>query len=167
MPWSAAQSVEVNSFGVVNLILSQPHTRSKLFGWYLRPFGLDRAIQLSPYVEDWHTSALLQEIRRYAPNITFPAEVAERPQVQLRYRASSLGIYYLVCLCVLPFLGRFGVSLVPESLVREIVARTGTLIWDTAIAGFLGAIVCGGARLFSYDLWLRSHTEKVAQQAAA
>jgi hypothetical protein len=67
-PWTNVKHIETNPFGIVNIVLSEPAlTGIPLFSWYFKLFGSDRSIQLSPYVSDWKSSELVQDIRHYAP----------------------------------------------------------------------------------------------------
>jgi hypothetical protein len=104
--WDTAERVDVNAFGIVNLVFSQPYARSRLFGWYTHPLGLDRLMQISPFVADWQTGELWKDIRHYAPHVVIPGELANRPKVLLRYQPSTLMIYYLVALSLIGVLSR-------------------------------------------------------------
>jgi hypothetical protein len=68
-PWTNVKQIETNPYGVVNIVLHEPALKGiPPFSWYFKLFGYDRSIRLSPYVSDWKSSELVQDIRHYAPH---------------------------------------------------------------------------------------------------
>ena len=47
--WDKVERVDINPYGVVNLLFKEPLYKSKLVNALLRPLAYDRMIQLSPY----------------------------------------------------------------------------------------------------------------------
>ena len=165
--WDTAERVDVNAFGIVNLVFSQPYARSRLFSWYTRGLGLYRLMQISPFVPDWQTTELLQDIRRYAPHVVIPNELANRPKVLLRYQPSTLIIYYLAALSLVGILSRIVYLSFPELDWSLGIQGANLTLWSMASTGWLGGIVGGAATLPDYDSWLRAHMDGIAQCAAA
>jgi hypothetical protein len=148
--WDNIERIENNQFGVVNLILRRPLSYGCLANWYLRLMGLDRLVQISPFVDDWQTSELAKDIQAYAPHATIPPELLNQPVTPAFYRISIILMYYLLSLLLLgPIM----------ALLRSLVEETVGIPVAPLGMGAIGALVAGASSLFVYSGIARDYSD--------
>jgi len=70
VPWSEIDRIEVNPYGIVNLILKHPAASGCLpIVWYCRLFGFDRMISVSGFGTGREHSEFVADIARFAPRL--------------------------------------------------------------------------------------------------
>lgn len=70
VPWSEIGRIEVNPYGIVNLMLKHPAASGCLpIVWYCRLFGFDRMISVSGFGTGREHSEFVADIARFAPHL--------------------------------------------------------------------------------------------------
>ncbi len=70
VPWSEIDRIEVNPYGIVNLMLKHPAASGCLpIVWYCSLFGYDRMISLSGFGTGREHSELVADVARFAPHL--------------------------------------------------------------------------------------------------
>jgi hypothetical protein len=148
--WKDAHHVETNPFGFVSLVFSQPHDPSKPFFSRLRQFSPYRKIQISPYIEDYHTSGLIKDIELCAPIVKMMDEVKDRKSLQFHQKISSIGLYLLFCLIIGIPMAYFAKNLAIN--IDNNWLRGAGVIVNMSSFGWMGAIIGSGFQLLRYTV---------------
>lgn len=148
--WDNIERIENNLFGVVNIVLRRPLSYGCLVDWYARLMGLDKLVQISPFVDNWQTSELVKDIQTYSPHANLPPELLNQPATPALYRISIILVYYLVSLLLLgPII----------ALLRNLVENTVGIPVAPLGMGAMGALVAGASSLFVYSGIARDYSD--------
>jgi hypothetical protein len=133
IPWNNLDRIEENPFGTINLI-------------YRTAKQSNQVITISAFIENWQDSLLLNDIRKFAPQVAIPERVTSKRNVDLPYRTSSLLIYYVFCIPLM---------LLPTVVPTQSIGSFETIL-VTASFGWLGGIFSGMIQLMNYSAWLNT-----------
>jgi len=150
--WKDAHHIETNPFGFVSLVFSQPYHPTRRIFSSLGKVNPYRKIQISLYIEDYHTSGLIKDIELYAPIVKVMDEVKDRKSLQFHQKISSIGLYLLFCLIIGIPMAYFAKNLAIN--IDNNWLRGAGVIVNMGSFGWMGAIIGSGFQLLRYTVLL-------------
>ncbi len=135
---------------------------------FLLGLGISRVVQISPFIDNWHTSPLVADIRAHLPELSAELAQTATPIGQdvrgerspIPFYASILGqiIYLLLCAAVEFLFLYIERQVLPLLPVGPALSRIVTEVWRMASNGWLGAFAIGFFALRSYNAALNRRT---------
>ena len=148
--WIDCLRMEKNAFGGYNLFFNANSA------WDRRFNVAAKTVQIYQYMDSGQ-SELLQDIRRYAPQVEIPREAFSSPEIPLAYKPGILLVYYLL----------FFVSVFFQTIAGEFFSEIIVFVGQFALFGLAGGLLNGARRLLSYAGWLGSEPPSEAVRRTA
>ncbi len=99
--WENIDRIEVSSFGIANLMFKEQPDHTPLLLTLGKGLGYHRMLQLSSYIESAATSELLQEIKRYAPQVDIDNLIQRDANWRSYQKPLVIGAYLLAWMILL------------------------------------------------------------------
>jgi hypothetical protein len=144
--WKELNSASQNNFGIVNIDLKILPGKKDWF----RVFS-NNQLPLSSFIDDWQTSELISEVKKYAPHLQIPVGLLAQPKFKPWQRPGVILVYYLVSLFfLLALISLVGVSFLKPVHFSILQANVG---FETGVFG-------GMLSLLTYSKWIKSNNSE-------
>jgi len=128
--------------GYITLICEESIYRNKLANYFPRFLVSNKAIQLSPFIDDFATSNLLKDVVKYVPNANIPEFAAQqRHWTKTNQKAGVIGLYYFGWFTAWWLFGVFFQDAVEEHLASLRVSNAGPILTFVGVSLVIGLFV--------------------------